>query len=430
MISNVQKLNLSADKKLYDWQANFINNHNKDRVLLCAEAGCGKTIAAICWLKLRPKVKALVIAPVGIQKKWTEDLKAWGASADVVTTDAIKKMDLNNYGALIIDECQNVNSALFDKTRSQRATVIYNYIRSHPNCMIFLASATPIRSKPENLHTLACYLGVYWPINFFREEFLHLSTQFGRYHYEPNKTWRKDIRPKLEQISHIVNMRDCVDVPIHEHEVIEVKWNKANENKLKAEYAEPAREWHNRHRLEQSNEKWNELQKILDGNRKVVVVCYYLDQIEDYKNRIGNDRQVYVMTGSTKDQGQVVKDANDSDDCILLIQSGLGAGFDLDKFSVMVFASMGFAFVHLIQMQARINRIHNLHKNRYIYLIGGKCDRGVKKQLDLGLDFHPPSYYNNPNGIEHTTSTTAKIGKTGSKSYTSRRKVVSEELPF
>ena len=386
-------------KELYQWQKDFIKtNGHKDRVLLCAEAGCGKTIAAISWMKLRPRIKKLVVAPKGMQMTWKKELKEWEVEAEVVSTDAIKKMDLNNFGLIVVDECQNVNSALFDKTRSQRSTVLYNYIRSHPSANIFLASATPIRSKPENLHTLACYLGIYWPINLFREEFLHLSSNFGRFHYEPNKTWRKDIRPKLEQIAYIVNMRDCVDVPVHEHRVINVKWTHNQEKQLGKEYLEPAKEWHTRHRIEQGEEKWKELSKILDGHSKVVVVCYYLAQIADYVKRIGEDRQVYILTGATKDQGQVVKNANESKDAILLIQAGLGSGFDLDSFSVMVFASMSFAFVHYVQMCARTNRIHNLHKNQYIYLLGGKCDASVYKQVIKGFDFHPPVYQNVDNG--------------------------------
>jgi hypothetical protein len=428
-MTNLEKIKLPKGKKLYRWQEDFLNNHDKDRVLLCAEAGCGKTISAICWLKLRSHIKALVVAPVGIQKKWKDDLKEWGAKADVVSTDTIKKIDLSKYGALVIDECQNVNSALFDKTRSQRATVLYNHIRIHPNLCLFLASATPIRSKPENLHTLYCYLGLWWPIREFRNEFLHLTDRYGRFHLEPNYDWRIKIRPYLEKVAHIVLMSDQVDVPKHEHTTINIKWTPAQENSIKGQYLEPAKEWHFRHRAEQGEEKFKELQKIMDGNRKVVVVCYYLEQIADYAKRIGNDRQVFVMTGSTKNQGEVVKQANESDDAILIIQAGLGAGFDLDRFSVMVFASMSFAFVHLVQMQARINRIHNLHSNQYVYLIGGKCDRDVKLQLDKGFDFHPPAYYNKYND-QSITGASKSIKKERGKNNPENSRILSGEIPF
>ena len=392
-MNNLEKINLPKNKELYKWQADFLNNNDKDRSLLCAEAGCGKTISAICWLKLRKNKKALVIAPKGIQKKWKNDLKEWEVNADVCSSDAIKKMNLDIYKAIVVDECHNFSSSLFDKGRSQRSTVLYNFIKNNKNACILLISATPIRSKPENLHTLMCYLGIYWPINEFRAEFLHLTDKFGRLHYEPNHDWRKKIRPYLEKYAHIVLMSDQVDVPYHIYETINIEWTKKQETELKLqEYQEPISEWHARHRLEQGDKKWNVLSKILDGNRKVVVVCYYLDQIEYYKNKIGKNRQVFVMTGSTKDQGQIVKEANESDDCILLIQSSLGMGFDLDKFSVMVFASLSFSYVSLVQMKARINRIHNLHENKYIYLTGGKCDKAVKKQLDLGKDFDPIEY--------------------------------------
>lgn len=413
-------------KKLYRHQQNFINK-NPNRALLCHEAGTGKTITALAWLSLRSQTKALVVAPLGVQKMWNDNLKEWNIKADVITSDAVKKVDLDKYKVLIIDEAQNFCSPLFSKSRSQRVTAIYNFVKKNTDAHILCLSATPIRSHPENLHTLACFLGKYWDIKKFRDEFTHLTDMFGRLHREPNKDWRIKIRPYLESIADIVLMADCVDVPVHEHRVIETKWDKKNEQKLKEQYLEPSKEWHTRHRLEQSEEKWKELEKIIDGNRKVVVVCYYLEQIEDYKKRIGNERQVYIMTGSTKNQGQVVKDANDSDDCVLLIQSGLGAGFDLDKFSVMVFASMGFAFVHLVQMQARINRIHNLHKNQYIYLLGGKCDRGVKEQLDKGLDFHPPAYYNKDN--ESTPGTTPNIKEGRSQSINASALLVSAE-PF
>lgn len=413
-------------KKLYKHQQNFIDK-NPNKALLCHEAGTGKTISAISWLKLRPHLKALVVAPKGVQLMWTKELKEWEIKADVITSDAVKKVDLDKYKAVVLDEAQNFCSPLFSKLRSQRATSIYNFVKNNPEAHILCLSATPIRSHPENLHTLACFLGQYWDIKKFRAEFCHMTDKFGRWHLEPNKDWRIKIRPYLESVADIVLMADCADVPVHEHKVVDIKWNKKNEEILKNQYLEASAGWHARHRLEQGEDKWKELEKILDGNRKVVVVCYYLEQITDYVKRIGNNRQVYVMTGATKDQGQVVKDANNADDCVLLIQAGLGAGFDLDKFSVMVYASMSFAFVHKIQMDARINRIHNLHKNQYIYLLGGKADKAVYEQILRGFDFHPPAYYNKDNGSPRTTK---EIKQERSKDNTESIGIFPDEQPF
>jgi len=68
----------------------------------------------------------------------------------------------------------------------------------------------------------------------------------------------------------------------------------------------------------------------------------------------------------------VIQDAQDSPECYLLVQSQVSAGYDLDTFSIMIFASMDWGYVNKVQMEARINRIHNLHRNQYIYLIGGE----------------------------------------------------------
>ena len=132
-------------QKLYKHQQNFLDK-NPDRAMLVWETGTGKTVTACLWLNLRPEVKALVICPKAIVDKWKRDLIEWKASADVVSTDTVKKIDLKNYGAVVVDEAQNFASPLFGKERSQRATALYTYVRQHPQACILLLTATPVRS--------------------------------------------------------------------------------------------------------------------------------------------------------------------------------------------------------------------------------------------------------------------------------------------
>lgn len=377
--------------KLYAHQEKFISR-NPDRALLLWEFGLGKSIAGALWVKKREDRKALIVCPKAIVGKWGRELEKCGATADVVSRDQVKKMDISAYRALVIDEAQDFASPLFSSGRSQRATKIYTHIKNHPDTHALLLTATPIRSSPWNCHTLACYLRVFWPIKAFRDEFYYLTDMFGRMHWEPRKDWRKKIRPYLESIADIVLMSECADVPLQSQEVRKVAWTAVQDNELGGQYLEPAKEWHARHRLEQGDAKFKELQGILDGHRKVVVVCFYLSQIEDYRKRIGEDRQVFTMTGSTDDQDAVIRDAQEADDCVLIVQASLCSGFDLDTFSVMVFASLSFSYVHYVQMSGRINRIHNLHENLYIHLLGGKADEAVYKAIMSGRDFDPIAY--------------------------------------
>ena len=377
--------------KLYKHQQRFIEK-NPDNALLLWETQTGKTRAACEWLKLRPHLRGIVACPKGIIKKWERELKQWGAKAKVVSRDEIKKIDLSKYGALVLDEAQDYASPLFIKGRSQRATAIYVAVKHNPDMNVLLLTATPIRSTSWNYHTLATYIGHYTDWKKFQKQFFYLTDIFGRWHYEPVKTWRKDIRPYLEGVADIVLARDCADIPPQIEHVVEIPWDKDQEHALKSEYMEPAKEWHARHRAEQGKKKFDVLSDLLSGYRKAIVIVYYREQIEEYRKAIGEDRQVFVLHGGVKDQDAVIEEAKATDDCIFICQASMGAGFSAAEFSVMIFASMSFKFTDHVQSLGRIKSLSNLHENNYFYLLGGKCDRAVYERIMAGHDFHPPSY--------------------------------------
>ncbi len=379
--------------QLYAHQKRFLER-NPRRALLVWETGTGKTYAACEWLKLNAKRDALVVCPKNIVRKWEKDLADRGTFATVITRDEIKKVDISGYNTLVIDEAHDFASALFTKGRSQRATRLYTHIKARPNANVLLLSATPIRSTPWNLHTLMCYLGRYWPIKDFRDTYFQFVDRYGRMHYEPDKDWRIRIRKPLEAYADIVLMSDCADIPHQEHIVEHIPWTKKHEELLSNEYQEPIAAWHERHRAEQSEEKWKRVKELIDGYQKIIVVCYYREQIDDYVKRIGSEREVHVIHGGVSDQESIINAAQASKDCVLIVQASLGSGFDADTFSVMVFASMGFSYVSLVQMRGRINRIHNLHENTYYYLLGGKCDKGVHDAMEKHSDFDPIAYLN------------------------------------
>lgn len=385
-------------KTPYAHQQRFIDK-NPNRALLVWEMQTGKTFAACEWIKKRPEIKILVACPKAIKEKWKRELKESGAKADVVSRDEIKKLDLKAYGGLVLDEAQDFFSPVFTKQRSARTTVIYNYVRYHKNAHILLLSATPIRSQSWNCHTAACFLGILWPIKEFQNKFFYLSDMYGRYHLEPKKSWRKDIRPYLESIADIVLAKDVIEVPKREHETILIPWTKQQEENLKKKYLEPSAEFNERRRAEQSYEKWKKIKELIDGYRKVIIVVYFRDQIEDYIKRIGNDRQVFVLHGGVKDQDKVIEQAKASDDAIFILQANMAAGFSASEFSVMIFASLSYKYVDYIQSTGRLNSLENLHVNKYIYLLGGRTDKSVMETILSGNDFNPHVYLTNGSRI-------------------------------
>ena len=411
--------------ELYAHQKRF-DKKNPDRALLAWETGTGKTISACTWIKRRPDVKMLVVCPKGIIGKWKRELKTWGAKADVVSRDQVKKVELSKYGGLVIDEAQDFSSPLFDKMRSKRASVIYNYLKTIKNPQVLLLTANPVRSTPWNIHTLACYLGLFWQIRDFRDEFFFMTDRYGRFHYEKKTGWQKMIRPYVESISDIVLMSDCVDVPVQHHQVITLPWTKKQDEELKSmSYAEPALEWHNRHRLEQGEYKWHELKRLIDGYNKVIVVCHYRLQIDDYVAKIGDDRLVFVLNGSVQNQDKVIEEAKSAPNCVFFIQASMGAGFDAGEFSVVIFASMSFRYVDYMQMKGRVKRINNLHENTFIHLLGGKNDRAVYNKIQENKDFDVHDYLQ-----QQSTGSTTQTNKTRGRNHAQSTKMVSDELPF
>lgn len=382
--------------KLFAHQQRFIDK-NPDRAMLVWETGTGKTVAACEWAKSkkRPAGRKLVACPKSIIGKWEKALKEWKVFyVDVVSRDEIKTIDLSKYQSLILDEGQDFASPLFDKKRppSDRARVVYDWVKTHENGHILILTATPVRSTPWNIHTLGAYLRIFWDIREFRDEFFYLTDLYGHMHYEKVKGWQKLIRPYVESISDIVLMQDCVDVPQETHQVINIDWSKKHEEELKAQYLEPAAEWHARHRMENGDTKYKRLEDICDGYRKVIVVCFYRDQIDEYAKKLSKERLVFVLHGGVKDQDKVIQDAQDADDCIFIIQASMGSGFDADKFSVVVFASMSFRYVDYVQMKGRVKRIHNLHDVTFIHLLAGKCDRAVYDTIQNNKDFDVHDY--------------------------------------
>jgi superfamily II DNA or RNA helicase len=268
---------------------------------------------------------------------------------------------------------------------------VYNFIKDNPDMPVLLLTATPISSTPANLHTLLCYIGEYYEWKEWRDMFYNLEKKpYLPYPaWIPKRDWRKLIRPFLIKHAHIALMSDCVDfLPPVTEEVIKVPCSKFEVN---PEW-EPMAAFVAEHRHEQL-EKPKVIREIGEGYSKVVVVAHFREQIDQLYKELSKDKQTYVLHGGIKDQEEVIRQAQEDPECYLICQSSIGAGFDLDTFAVMIFASQGYSYVANIQMRGRIRRIHALKPIKYITLQGGRCDKAVSKQLALGKDFDPNYFH-------------------------------------
>lgn len=374
---------------LYPWQKEALEKEN-DKALWCAEAGTGKTHAANLWIEQKDRAtNPVILCPKQIKQKW----QSMKPQATVFTPyDARTKELPANPSCIVVDEADAFASPLFfpAKQRSQCAAALYQYIKENPDTPVLLLTATPIRSKAWNLHTLLTYIGRYIDWKEFRQEHFLLDTPrwSTRPTWMPKFGWQAKMQPLLEEHAEIALMKDMTELPPETHEVIKLK--EPNYEKHSEEW-EAAKIFSEDHQLEQ-HKKHLEIEKISRGYRKAVIVCQYRTQIDELSKELSKSRQTLVLDGRTKDVQQVIDDAEASAECYLIVQASVGAGFELPSFAVMIFASQSYGVRNFVQMKARIKRINALKPLKYYYLQAGRCDKAVYKTVESGRDFVPSEY--------------------------------------
>jgi len=368
-------------------QEKFQKDYTGKRILV-HEGGTGKTICACLWLKDGRDDDALVVCPKRVVKKWLEALRLWGTKATVLSKEEFKKHPLKRWSAVVIDEADEFASPLFTKARSQLSEKMYNLIRTY-NPITLLLTATPIRSTPWNLHTILALSGKYIDWKKWRAHFFELKKEryMPRPAWLPKRNWRKMIKPVLEKYCDIVLLKDCVGEvpPITEEKIL------VPSEPFDATEWEGSKAFFEEHRHEQLN-KPKEILAIGKEYRKVLVVAYYREQIDQLQKELSKDRETFAIYGGVKDQENIIKQAQESDECYFIVQASLGAGFDGDQFSAVAFASMSYSVRDFVQMKFRVRRIHNLHPVKFYYLMGGRCDKAVLRNIQLGKDFVPSEW--------------------------------------
>lgn len=232
-------------------------------------------------------------------------------------------------------------------------------------------------------------MGHYIEWKKWRDKFFTLERRPFLFHatYFPKNGWQKEMRKYLEQYASVVLMKDCVEyLPPVTEEVIKL----APKPFVGQEY-EPAAAFVEEHRFEQKD-KLKTILEASKGYRKVIVVAHYVEQVESLARELQRTRETFMVHGGIKDQEKLLREANECDECFLVIQASLGAGFDADSFSCLIFASMSYRVRDFVQMKYRIRRIHNLHPVKYIYVIGGVCDKAVYATVMRGRDFVPSEW--------------------------------------
>lgn len=425
--------------QLYKHQQKIINEDPKKCGLFLG-TGSGKTRTALALAK----GNTLVIAP-----KTTRDDKTWERNLQALMLDdriidgkryinteessviltVVSKEEfrrdwetLSRYDTVIIDEAHTICgiSPVFKWVKkqpvpktSQLFNACYQFIQQTNPERLYLLTATPVRN-PLAVFALLVLLGKNTMSQFesFRRMFYIPVNMNHReiYMAKKDETSQDKLGKLVQSMGYTGRLSDFADVPEQTHRVVNVPLTPMQVQKLKElpiDFPDPLVLIGKKHQVEQGVLKGNEYEKskkFLTGKleviedlyeefKKILIFAKYKEQIEIIVDHCDNRGiPIIILTGETKNRGELISHAEQFDNCIFIAQASISAGYELPSFRCTIYASQSYSYVDYAQSLGRTLRINNLQKNLYVYLLSGEIDKAVYKALENKGDFQEATY--------------------------------------
>lgn len=402
---------------LYQHQIKFLKE-NPDKTTLVWSCGTGKTRAAIEWANLwaqKHDSLVLIICPKALEANWHREVDKWGKSfmVQIATKEEFRKnwnsstkdpFLIFKADQVIVDEVHN--GFLTPLFKSQMSKALRDYLKKHNVPRVLLLSATVYTSSPWNIFNMAHFTGHKWNWRRFRDEFFY-EVQMG---FRRIPMVKKGSEAKLatltKKIASVVDIADCMDVPLQNHlEPEYFKLTKEQEKAIKDNYDPlPIVRYTAQHEIENgvllpnqfrvhqvfANDKIERIKQICEENKKVAIVCRYNAQIEELQYQLEKcEKNVFVIRGSSKNRDQITLDAEACEYAIVLIQADCAEGYQLPSFELCVFASQSYSYTKWEQICGRFLRMDKPSRTTFVYLLtqGDSIDQAVYDSVKRKEDF-------------------------------------------
>lgn len=391
-------------KPLFNHQVKFLEE-NPDKSCLVWSCGTSKTRTSLEWSK-KGFGKTLAIVPKPLITNWKREMEKWGIKIDVISKENFRKVhkQLPKYDQIIVDEIHN--GFLTPMFKSAMSKSLKWYLEHHGVKRFLGASATVFCSSPWNIYNLAHYTGHKWSWQRFRNEFFY-EVQMGFRRIPMVKKGSEVKLAKLtNKIASVVDIADCMDVPLQNHLDPEYfALTKEQEKAIKENYDPlPIVRYTNQHEIENGvllpnkfrphqvfvNDKVERIKQICEENKKVAIVCRYNAQIEELQYQLEKcEKNVFVIRGSSKNRDQITLDAEACEYAIVLIQADCAEGYQLPSFGLCIFASMSYSYTKWEQICGRFLRMDKPSRTTFIYLLteGDSIDQAVYDSVKRKEDF-------------------------------------------
>lgn len=382
--------------KLFDHQKQFLAQ-NPDKTTLVWSCGTGKTRTAIEWAKTTKKENTLIICPKALKANWRREIIKYRFVEHgyfIVTKEEFRR-DWKNYDYytnIIVDEIHN--GFLTPLFKSQMSKALRDYLKKHNVPRVLLLSATVYTSSPWNIFNVAHFTGHIWNWRTFKDEFFYDVRMGPRIIPQVKKGSEVKLAKLTKTIASVVDIHDCMDVPLQYHCEPEYFTLSSTQKKAIKENYDPLPivRYTNQHEIENgillgnefresqtyTTDKEERIKELCKENKKVAIVCRYNAQI-DYYRKLLADHSPLVIRGDVQDRDAVTQQAETANECVVLIQADCAEGYQLPSFGLCIFASMSYSYTKWEQICGRFLRMDKPSRTTFIYLLteGDSIDQAV-----------------------------------------------------
>ena len=374
----------------YEHQEEFAKRNPK-KYLVGFDTSLGKTYTSLSWVVKNDLRDILVITLKTLQDQWRDEVEehAPGRNIQVVSKEFFRdKWPKDKHiNALIIDEAHWVAS----KTSGLHKKVV-RYLAKHKVEYRLLLTATPIlASGSMNIYALATVLGYKLSLPKWREVFQHQVPIYiagGRKIMD----WQDKTDPATEarllkyiwKIGTMIKKEDVFDIPPQVTRLHWIEYSDELREKIKEEVdgeVEAIVLWTKIHRAEQSV-KMAHVTDLMKKYDRIMLVVKYTSDLEIYKELLAGYENLYVMSGKTKDRGDLLKEVIDKPKYIFLVNSAISEGYELPHTEAVIFITLDFSFKNFYQMPGRAFRVNKPSPTDiHIVVTRGGSDQNVYESL-------------------------------------------------
>jgi len=413
---------------LYEHQQKIIDE-NPTKTGLWLGTGSGKTRTALALAVGR----VLVICPKTQRDdgNWQRECEKMGLDLDLTVMskeefrrDVDKHVDMGiTFDTIIVDEahtCLGVTPNTHQKNRMQRpkASQLFYALKQYVHfCQpkrLYLVTATVVKS-PMTVWGAGVILGKYSMDSFykFRNIFYVKLPMAGREVYAPKSDLEHKVRlaKAVNNLGYVGKLDDYFDVPDQTFKDEYVDLTKEQRDAIKEakiDFPDALVQVGKINQIENgvlAGDEYNPAQTFKNNKTprlleygiefpRMIIFAKYTIQINELEREFKKaGKTVFLLTGKTKNRGELLKIINETDEYVMICQAQVSAGWEVPDCPVMIFASRTYSFVDFDQAQGRILRANKLKKNLFINLIArSNVDRAVHKALENKGDFSEKVY--------------------------------------